>query len=101
MRLAVTAINQGEAIWLSSASRNGEVTLRFRWLGTRTSEEAVDSVVRLAHEVFPGQRYTFQLEIPLPVQPGNHILELGLASERAGPFASLGNDPLRLPVDVR
>ena len=101
MRLAVTAINQGEAIWLSNASRNGEMTLRIRWLGTRTSEEAVDSVVRLAHEVFPGQRYTFHLEIPLPVQPGNHILELGLASERAGPFASLGSDPLRLAVDVR
>ena len=39
MRLAVTAINQGEAIWLSNASRNGEMTLRCRWLGTRTSEE--------------------------------------------------------------
>ena len=70
MRLAVTAINQGEGIWLSNASRNGEVTLRCRWLGTRASEEAVDTVVPLAHEVFPGQRYTFQLEIPLPVHPG-------------------------------
>ena len=101
LRLVVTAINQGDAIWLSNASRNGEVTLQCRWLGTRASDVAVDCLERLEYEVFPGQRYTFHLEIPLPVQPGNHILELGLASERAGPFASLGSDPLRLTVDVR
>jgi hypothetical protein len=101
MRLAVTAINKGEAIWLSNASRNGEVTLQCRWLGTRGSEDGADAVARLGHEVFPGQRYTVQLEIPLPVQPGTHILELGLVSERVGPFASLGSDPLRLTVSVR
>jgi hypothetical protein len=101
LRLAVTAINQGDAIWLSNASRNGEVTLQCRWVGARASEKAVDSVVRLGHEVFPGQRYTFQLEIPLPVQPGTHILELGLASAGVATFASLGSDPLRLTVSVR
>jgi len=101
MRLAVTAINQGEAIWLSNASRNGEVTLQYRWLGTGASDDAVDRPVRVDYEVFPGQRYTFHLEIPLPVQPGSHILEVGLASEGAGPFASLGSDPLRLTIDVR
>jgi hypothetical protein len=57
--------------------------------------------VRLGYEVFPGQRYTFHLEIPLPLQQGNHILEVGLASEGVGPFASLGSDPLRLTVHVR
>jgi hypothetical protein len=101
MRLAVTAINQGEAIWRSDASRDGEVTLHCRWLGTGASEDGADSVVRLGHEVFPGQRYTFQLEIPLPLQPGTHTLELGLASEGVASFASLGSDPLRLTVDVR
>jgi len=101
MRLAVTTINQGEAIWLSSASRYGDVTLRWRWLGAGASDDAVDSLVRLDHEVFPGQRYTFHLEIPLPLQPGSHILEVGLASESAGPFASVGSEPLRLTVDVR
>ena len=42
MRLAVTAINQGEAIWRSDASRNGEVILQCRWLGTRASEDGAD-----------------------------------------------------------
>ena len=101
MRLAVTAINQGEAIWLSNASRNGEMTLQCRWLGTGASADAEDSLVRVAYEVFPGQRYTFHLEIPLPRQQGNHILEVGLASEGVGPFALLGSDPLRLTVHVR
>ena len=101
LRLAVTAINRGDAIWLSNASRNGEVTLQCRWVGASASEETVDRVVHLGHEVFPGQRYTFQLEIPLPVQPGSHVLELGLASAGVATFASLGSDPLRLTVDVR
>jgi hypothetical protein len=101
MRLAVTAINQGEAIWLSNASRNAEMTLQYRWLGTRASDDAVESPVRLVYEVFPGQRYTFHLEIPLPVQPGTHILELGLVSAGVAAFGSLGSDPLRLTVDVR
>jgi hypothetical protein len=101
LHLVVTAINQGEAVWLSNASRNDEVTLQWRWLGTRASDDAVDRVIRLGHEVFPGQRYTFQLEIPLPVHPGTHILEVGLASAGIATLASLGSEPLRLTVDVR
>jgi hypothetical protein len=101
MRLTVTAINQGAAIWLSSAAGDGEVALHCRWLGTRASGEAVDSRAPLVYEVFPGQRYTFQLEIPLPAQQGDHVLEVGLVGASVGPFASLGSDPLRLTVSVR
>lgn len=55
----------------------------------------------LLYDVYPGQAYVFQTQIPLPAMPGEYTLELGLLSESLTWFVDRGTPSLMLSVSVK
>jgi hypothetical protein len=99
--LDVSALNAGVAVWLAEArDDHGEVGLRWRWLRDGAEVAAARTPWRARHDVFPGQSYDFQAEVPAPPEPGDYVLELGLGSAGVTTFADAGSPPLRLAVRV-
>jgi hypothetical protein len=99
--LGLTAGNTGQAVWLAKAPRErGDVALRWRWLHGTVEVPMPARRMRVRHDVFPGQAYSFQVVVPTPAAPGAYVLELGLVSEGVATFAEAGSPPLRLPIRV-
>jgi hypothetical protein len=97
VRLAVTAINTGRAVWLPGGT--GAVRLVWRW-GAGGAMDDVRGAARLRYAVWPGGSHTFRLAIPRPGPPGSYRLDLGLVSERVTWFSDQGSAPLALDVAV-
>ncbi len=100
--LKLTAINVGQAIWLAKARHNkGEVSLEWRWFKDGKELSTGSGGTRIRYEVFPGQRYEFQVSVDPPLAPGRYVLELGLVSEHVARFADAGTPPVRIPLEVQ
>lgn len=101
LHLEIAAINTGEAVWLMKPrAKKGDVGLRWRWLDLagRAIDVGGARHVPIRYDVYPGGRYEFDEWPAPPVDVGQYVLEVGLASGGAGAFA--GDEPVRLPVDV-
>jgi hypothetical protein len=97
----VSTVNTGEAVWLSRVrGEKGEVRLTWRWFaGDREVPSTLGGWI-LGYDVLPGQAYEFTVEIPMPKEPREYTLELGLVSMQMTSFANQGVAPLKIPVQV-
>lgn len=101
VRLAMTATNTGQSVWLSTAKKaKGVVRLGWRWIKDGGKVPQLSGQLPLRHDVFPGSSYTFQISIPPPPEPGQYVLELGMLSEHIMSFSDRGVAPITIPVVV-
>ena len=101
VQLRLTATNSGEAMWLArTATGKGSVRLIWRWLLPNGKAAAARGHNRLPVDVFPGQRYEFDVRAPAPREPGNYLLEIELFAERVQLFSAVGSPALKVPVEV-
>jgi hypothetical protein len=105
LRIAVTATNTGQAVWLADAaapwapSASGVVRLGWRWsLG---DGDVFGGRLFLSSDVFPGQAARFAASIQCPPRPGDYTLTIDLVSEAVTWFADRGQRPVRVAVSVR
>jgi len=105
LRIAVTATNTGQAVWLADAagpwapSASGVVRLGWRWsLG---NGDVAGGRLFLSSDVFPGQAVRFAASIQCPPRPGDYTLTIDLVSEAVTWFADRGQRPVRVAVSVR
>ena len=101
VQLRLTAVNSGQAMWLArSATGKGSVRLIWRWLRPDGKVAEARGHNRLPVDVFPGQRFEFDVRAPAPREPGRYLLEIELFAERAQRFTELGSPALIVPVEV-
>jgi hypothetical protein len=100
VRLEVTAINAGEAVWLTKGTgKKGDVALRWRWLDPAGRPmEIGGGQTPIRYDVQPGGRYEFDEWPAPPSEAGRYVLEAGLVSGGAGVFP--GDGGVKLEVEV-
>jgi hypothetical protein len=97
----VRVVNTGEAVWLNrTPGEQGEVRLRWRW--SKEQQEVPSTAVwwPIRYDVLPGQTYDFTIEISVPREPGEYLLELGLIDMHITSFAEQGVPPLKIAYQV-
>jgi hypothetical protein len=100
IHLKVSALNTGQAVWLMKGrGKRGEVALQWRWLdGAGRTLDGGAGHAPIKYDVYPASRYEFDEWPPAPVDAGRYVLEVGLVSGGAGPFA--GGEGARIVIDV-
>lgn len=102
LRMQMTAVNEGQAIWLAKAQRDeGTVALGWRWFMDGKELPGEAGRAGMAHDTFPGQRSRFQVVAAAPSTPGTYTLERGLVSVRVTWFSTVGTPPVQLLVKVQ
>jgi hypothetical protein len=97
--IGVGVVNTGQAVWLAHAEgARGEVRLGWGWFKDDQEVPSLAGRELLAYDVFPGQRYAFNLRIPTPTESGQYTLTLELVSENVTWFSSQGMKRLKVPV---
>ena len=97
----VRLVNTGEAVWLNHTWREkGEVRLRWRWLKGQQEVPFTAGGWLIGHDVLPGQTYDFTVEVAVPAEPGEYLLELGLINMHVTTFAEQGVAPLEIAIQV-
>jgi hypothetical protein len=95
----VTVVNTGKAVWLAHTDgTSGEVRLGWVWFKDDREVPSLAGRELLAYDVFPGQRYAFNLRIPTPMESGQYTLELELVSENVMWFSAQGIKRLKVPI---
>jgi tRNA (mo5U34)-methyltransferase len=105
LRYRVAIENTGAAVWRAhgdAATGRGAVRLGSHLLRADETEVAWDfAFAALPHDVAPGERTELALDIEVPGQPGEYIVELDLVLEGIGWFEEGGGSTLRLPLETR
>jgi hypothetical protein len=98
--LRVELENAGSAAWRSRGEEG--VQLSYHWLDPRGNAIVWDGErTPLPETVEPGRRVQVALRGRGPMPPGRYLLSVDLVEEYRFWFAEVGNDPLRMSVDVR
>jgi hypothetical protein len=97
----VRVMNTGEAVWLNrTQGEKGEVRLRWRWLKEDQEVPFTRGGWLIGYDVLPGQTYDFTVEVAVPGEPGEYVLELGLIDTHVTSFAEQGVAPLEIAIQV-
>jgi hypothetical protein len=54
----------------------------------------------IGYDVLPGQTYDFTVEVAVPGEPGEYVLELGLIDTHVTSFAEQGVAPLEIAIQA-
>jgi tRNA (mo5U34)-methyltransferase len=104
LRYRIAVENTGAAIWRArgeAGAGRGPVRLGSHLLRADEAEVAWDfAFAALPHDVAPGERAELVLEIEVPGQPGEYVVEVDLVLEGIGWFEEAGGSTLRLPLAV-
>jgi tRNA (mo5U34)-methyltransferase len=104
VRYRVAVENIGAAVWHTrgeAGTGRGAVRLGSHLLRADETEVAWDfAFAALPHDVAPGERTELALDIEVPGQPGEYVVELDLVLEGIGWFEEGGGSTLRLPLTV-
>jgi hypothetical protein len=97
----ISVVNTGEAVWLSrTRGERGEVLLQWRWLKEQQEVPSAAGGLFIGYDVLPGQTYDFTIEVTVPGEPGEYLLELGLINMHVTSFAEQAVAPLEIAIQV-
>jgi hypothetical protein len=97
----VRLMNTGEAVWLNrTQGEKGEVRLRWRWLKGQQEVPFATGGWLIGYDVLPGQSYDLTIEVAVPGEAGEYLLELGLIDMHVTSFAEQGVAPLEIAIQV-
>jgi tRNA (mo5U34)-methyltransferase len=103
-RYRVAVENTGAAVWRArgeAGTGRGAVRLGSHLLRADETEVAWDfAFAALPHDIAPGGRTELALDIEVPGQPGEYVVEIDLVLEGIGWFEEGGGSTLRLPLAV-
>lgn len=100
--VAVTAVNQGDTLWLHRPMRyGGHVRLGVQLLGPDGATIGADWASRfLSRDVAPGDSVTERVSIAMPERPGRYIVRFDLVVEFIAWFHDRGSRPLEVALEI-
>jgi hypothetical protein len=103
VKLDVLVRNTGGAEWPAVGDAGGRyaVVLRARWLkpdGPAVTDE--DAYARIPFDMEPGDAAGLALNVTVPGEPGEYVIELDLVQEGVARFGARGSTPFRAGVKV-
>ena len=99
--IGVGVVNTGKAVWLAHTDgAKGEVRLGWGWFKGGQEVPSMAGRALLAYDIFPGQKYEFNLRLATPMESGEYTLELELVSENVTWFSSQGIKRLKIPIQI-